>query len=336
MAENATTTSTNQMEGVSIGIITRSERLPEMSEKNFFHSPELFRIVEQTRGQTPYMVVALRGERVVAHLLAIVRRRGSLIPPYLFTQGRVYGEGEYDDGEPRELLFSKMLQAISRKLHRRLCFYIEFSDLSTKMFGYRYFRQQGYFPVHWMEIHNSLHSMPPEQRLNDKMLERIRRGYEQGVVTKRVDDYDDFRDFYKMMRRYFKMKMRRFLPPERMFFELGKSERCRLFVTQYKHKVIGSCACVYSGGNAYLWYMASQRKRHPLLHPDAMTVWNALKEAHGEGLRHFYFMDVGLPYRRNPQREFILSFGGKPVGTYRWFNFTFSWMNKIISWFYRE
>lgn len=319
-----------------IEIITRSDKLPTMSERNFFHSPELFRIVEQTRGQTPYMVVAMREGRVVAHLLAVLRRRGSLLPPYLFTQGRIYGEGEYDEGESREELFSLMLQAISRKLHRRLCFYIEFSDLSTKMFGYRHLRRQGFFPIHWMEIHNSLHSMPPEDRLNDKMKERIQHAYEQGVVTKRVAHYDDFRDFYKMLRRFFRMKIRRYLPPERQFYELNKSSNCRLYITQYKGKAIGSCACVYTGGNAYLWYLASRRKSHPLLHPETLTVWNAMKEAHAEGMRHFYFMDVGLPYRRNPQREFILSFGGKPVGTYRWFNFTFGWLNKIVSWFYRE
>lgn len=321
---------------ISIDIITRSEKLPPMSSHNFFHSPELFRIVEQTRGQTPYMVVALRQGHAVAHMLAVLRRRGSLIPPYLFTQGRVYGEGEYDDGEPREELFRLMLHAISRRLHRRLCFFIEFSDLSTKMFGYRHFRQQGYFPVHWMEIHNSLHSMPPEERLTEKMLERIRKGYEQGVVTKEVDDYDEFRDFYRVLKRFYAWKIRRFLPPERQFFELMKSDSCRFYITQYKGKAIGSCVCIYTGGNAYLWYLASRRKRHPLLHPDTMTVWNALKEAHTDSIHHFYFMDVGLPFHRHTQREFILSFGGKPVGTYRWFNFTFGWLNKIVSWFYRE
>ena len=61
---------------ISIDIITRSEKLPPMSSHNFFHSPELFRIVEQTRGQTPYMVVALRQGHAVAHMLAVLRRRG--------------------------------------------------------------------------------------------------------------------------------------------------------------------------------------------------------------------------------------------------------------------
>ncbi len=47
-------------------------------------------------------------------------------------------------------------------------------------------------------------------------------------------------------------------------------------------------------------------------------------------------MDVGLPFRHNRYRDFILSFGGKEVSTYRWFRFSFSWLNRVIGWFYRE
>jgi hypothetical protein len=47
-------------------------------------------------------------------------------------------------------------------------------------------------------------------------------------------------------------------------------------------------------------------------------------------------MDVGLPFKKNRYRDFILSFGGKEVGTYRWFRFSIPWMNKLVGWFYRE
>ena len=71
---------------IEIRIITKSEELPPMDSRNFFHSPELFLICEKTSGQTPYMVVAEQDGVVVAHLLATLRRRGSLIPPYLLTR----------------------------------------------------------------------------------------------------------------------------------------------------------------------------------------------------------------------------------------------------------
>ena len=175
-----------------VSIITHSEDLPPMTSDSFFHSTDLFRIVEKTPGQLPYMVIVWREEKIVAHMLATLRRRGAWIPPYLFTQGRVYGEGEYAEGEDKNVLFELMIKAITRKLLRRLCLYIEFSDLSQKMFGYRVLRSEGYFPVQWMEIHNSLHSLSPQERINEKMLQRIEHANESGVQSKEVETEEEF------------------------------------------------------------------------------------------------------------------------------------------------
>lgn len=79
------------------------------------------------------MVIAYDKENIVAHMLVMLRRRGSLFPPYLFTQGRAYGEGEYSpDCNNKEEIFGEMLKSITRELRKALCLYIEFSDLSTK------------------------------------------------------------------------------------------------------------------------------------------------------------------------------------------------------------
>ncbi|MBO5627190.1 MAG: GNAT family N-acetyltransferase [Prevotella sp.] len=307
-----------------------------MESRSFFHSPELFRISERTSGQKPYMVVAEDNGVVVAHLLAVLRRRGSLIPPYLFTQGRIYGEGEYSPDINKEEVFKLMLSAITQKLKHKLCLNIEFSDLSQKMFGYKHFKQEGYFPVHWMEVHNSLHSMPPEERLDEKMSERINRLIEQEVEFKQVEDYQQFRKFYKMLNQFPSLKIRRYLPPAKQFWELGQGESCRLFATIWRGKVIGGCVCVYSNNNAYLWYLASKRKSHPLLYPATATVWGAISDAYERKFRHIYFMDVGLPFKKSPYRDFILRFGGMEVSSYRWFRFTFGWLNYLMRKIYKE
>lgn len=307
-----------------------------MDSRNFFHSPELFRICENTSGQTPYMVVAEQDGVVVAHLLATLRRRGSLIPPYLFTQGRIYGEGEYNANVNKEDVFKLMLSAITQKLKRKLCMNIELSDLSQKMFGYKHFKKEGYFPVHWMEVHNSLHSMPPEDRLDEKMSERISRIIEQEVEFKQVEDYEQFRKFYKMFNQFPSLKIRRYLPPSKQFWELGQDDNCRLFATIWRGKVIGGCVCIYSNNNAYLWYLASKRKSHPLLYPATATVWGAISDAYERKFRHIFFMDVGLPFKKSHYRDFILKFGGKEVSSYRWFRFTFGWLNHLMRLVYKE
>ena len=109
-----------------------------------------------------------------------------------------------------------------------------------------------------------------------------------------------------------------------------------LFVTKYHGWVIGCAAVAYSEGDAYLWYSAFRRKTFHKLHPDTMVVWDVMKHAYDKGCQHMRFMDVGLPYGKNPYREFILKFGGKEQSTYRWFRFSIKWVNKLLAWIYRE
>ena len=77
------------------------------------------------------------------------------------------------------------------------------------------------------------------------------------------------------------------------------------------------------------------KKTYALQYPGVLAVWKALEDARQRGFRHMEFMDVGLPFSKNPFREFILRFGGKPVSTYRWFRFSARWLNTVMSWRYK-
>ncbi len=325
------------MSEYTVIVVNRSEELPEMTENNFFHSSELFHVAEQTPGNTPYMAIAQDEEgKVVGQLLAVTRRRSSLFPPYLYTHAHAYGEGEYAPDVNAEEIFGLLLDKLTLKLRRNLCLYIEFSELSQKMFGYKYFRREGYFPTLWQEIHNSLHSKTPEERISPKMEKIISRTQRRGVTTHEVETREELHDFYKMMHRFYRLKIRRYIPPIEQFEEMCGTKNVKFFITKYKKKVVGGCVCLFSKGNAYLWYLAAQRKCYPHLHLAHMTVWHALNYAHDNHYNHMYFMDVGLPWKHNSFREFILSFGGKPVATYRWFRFSISWVNSLMRWFNDE
>ena len=152
----------------------------------------------------------------------------------------------------------------------------------------------------------------------------------------RLPTKEEFQEFSKLLRRHNWLKPRRHLPADTFFQGMMDSQRCRLFITKYKEKVIGCCACVHSEGDMFLWYSASRRKSYAMLHPNAVTIWNAIKQAQEEGMQHFRFVDVGLPFRRNPYRDFILSFGGKEVTGFRWFRISIRWVNALASWWWRE
>ena len=318
-------------------IITNQKDLPLLDNSNFFHSRQLFEIARQTPRQKPYMVVVQDERGVLAHMLAIVRYRTSWFPPYLYMHCRLLGEGVYSykhEGIADSALFGLMLDALRSKLSNRVL-YIEVSNLSHKMFGYRELRQRQFFPVHWMSIHNSLHSHTPEERISSRLAKHIDNAYAKGVVTNEVSGDADFEAFMKLLKHHHWLKPKRYIPDEK-FFKLMKNEgHGRLYLTRYHGHVIGCSAVAYSQQNAYLWYMASRRKSFAVVHADELTLWHAIKDAHSRGYQHIFFLDVGLPFSHNPYREFILRFGGKPVSTNRWFRISIRWINAILSWIYR-
>ncbi len=323
------------MQDVEVSIITRSEELPAMACRNFFHSKELFMIMEKTPGCSPYMCLVQDNQGIVmAHILAIVYRRGSWVPPYLYSHAQIYGEGEYRDPGTKDELFGQMLIVLTKYFRRRLCLYIEFSNMSTKMFGYKHLHRTGYIPVRWLQVHNSLHSKPPEARLSEKMLKKVRNCETQGTIVREAGNEQEINTFYKILRNYYRFKIQRFIPKIELFRLLHANERCRIFVTTLNEKVIGGCAVIYTNKDAFLWYVASRRKTYMKYHPYTTTVWHILKDAHQRGCEHLRFMNAGLPFNKNPEREFILRFGGKPTSTYRWFRSMLPWANKILGLFW--
>mgnify|MGYP002626981403 FL=1 len=329
------------VKGLTTTIYQKSSELPALDGKNFFHSRELFEILEQTPGQKPGMVVVTDEEgRVQSHMLGVTRIRTIWLPPFLLIHCRVLGEGVYEESTyKKDQLFGLMLQKLTQSMSSRTL-YIELSHTSQKMFGYKQLRQQGFYPVNWVSIHNSLHSHAPEERITEKLQKRIDTAKERGATTTTVSTEEEFKAFSKLLRKHNIMKPRNYIPDDKFFRKMMEGKSGELFVTNYHDKVIACAACVYSYNNgfnnAYLWYSAYKRKSYLHLHPDTLVIWDVMKHAYERGFDHMCFMDVGLPYKKNPFREFILRFGGKEQSTYRWFRFSIRWVNTILAWLYRE
>ena len=328
-------------------IYTTGDTLPEgLMDSNFFHSPQFFALCQQTPRHRPYMVTLADDDgNLMAQMLAVVRYRSSWFPPYYYMHCRILGEGVYKENSGEA--FEQMLNALTAKLGPRML-YVEVSHLSHKMFGYRQLRAARYFPVRWMSIHNSLHSRTPEERISASMRQRINNAYERGVITDEVKSEDDFKEFMKLLRHHNWLKPKRYIPADEFFHsfsglppvdakeKIQLPEDGRLYLTRYRNRVVGCSAVVYSNHQAYLWYAAYRRKSFAWVHPRELTIWHAIKDAHSRGYEHIFFMDVGLPFRKNKFRDFILRFGGKPVSTYRWFRCSIKWINSLLSWIYRD
>lgn len=313
--------------------------LPPLPGSTLTHSTELFHIYEQTPGYAPILIVVSEKEGPVAKLLAVVRRSARLFPPSIIKRCEVFGDGEYWCEDTRkEELFGMMLEHLTKTVLKD-CFLIEFRNLSSSLFGYGHFRKNGYFPINWLRVYNSLHSLPPEERLEASRKRRINRAIKNGVTTQIGGTENETNAFLHILKRNYSSKIRKHFPDLQLFNLLmqkyPEKEVARIFLVKHGQKVIGGAFCIFSGENVYLCFSAGMNKIYPHLSPSTMAVWAAITYAFQRKYSHFEFVDAGLPFKKMGYRDYILSFGGKQVSTRRWFRFRWNWLNSLLIRLYR-
>ena len=176
--------------------------IPELPGKNAFHSQELLQIYEATPGYTPLLIVATEDGRPVARLLAAIRKAKKWLPSSLVKHCVVYSEGEFLDEslstnkEKAEEVFGDMLEHLTQEASRS-CVLIEFRNLNNSMFGYRVFRANDYFPVNWLRVRNSLHSMKKtEDRFSPSRIRQIKKGLKNGAKVEEAHTVEAIHDFF--------------------------------------------------------------------------------------------------------------------------------------------
>ena len=313
--------------------------LPPLPGESLPHSSELFHVYEQTPGYVPVLIVASIENRPVAKLQAVIRQNKRLLMPSIINRCEVFGTGEYfDPNIPQDKLFELMLSHLTKEVQQD-CFLIEVRNLPSSLFAYKHFRNNGYFPINWLRVYTSLHSLPPEERIEPARHRQISRALKQGVTIRTAESEAETDQFLRLLRRNYASKIRKHFPDLQLFrllmHEKSGHQTAKVFLVEYRGKVIGGSFCMYSGDHAYLCFSFGLRKTYARLHPGVLAVWGAITHAHQQGYHHFEFVDAGLPFQKVGYRNFILSFGGKQVSTRRWFRFRWAWLNKLSHWLYR-
>lgn len=314
----------------------RGNEIPELPGNNTFHSKELFQIYEATPGYTPLLIVATQGKKTVTKLLAVIKSNKQWLLPSMIKQCEIYGTGEYLEPETdHEEVFGILLEHLTTEVLRS-SFLIEFRNLENAKFGYKHFRDNNYFPVNWLRVRNSLHSIQSvEERFSPSRIRQIKKGMKSGAKVEETHHIEEIREFSQMLRQVYSSHIRKHFPNidffKHMNTRLIQNQQGKIFIVKYKEKIIGGSACIYSGKCAYLWFSGGMRKSYAPQHPGILSVWVALKDAYDRGYQHMEFMDVGLPFHKHGYRDFVLRFGGKQSSTRRWFRFRWLWLNKLLT-----
>lgn len=313
-----------------------SKDIPALPGINIFHSTELFKVLEQTPGYRPLLLVASVGNHSVGKMLCITRRSSRLLRFLSVTY--IYGIGEYFSSNiRREEIFNELLAYFTQRFQER-SFLLEFRNLEEPLFGYKYFRQNHYFPIKWLRVQNTLRQDEITQWMSNSRKRQIARGLEKGAQMEVAQNEEEIREFFAMLKKFYSPKVHRYLPEQEFFLGLTRQttdrELSKTFIIRYKGKIIGGSVCLFSGKKAYLMFSGGLRKTYPLLYPGVLAVWNAMHYSMAHGYEQFEFINAGLPFKKYSYRDFILRFGGKQLSSRRWFKLRWPWLNRLFNKFY--
>lgn len=325
-----------------IEIFTKSDELPQLIEGPIQHSTFMFQTIESSSIGKPYMLVAYDEEgKELGHLLMIKKRNIKFIPPVLSFWYSIQGEGAYsEDCKEEDKIFAAFLEKVFDLFDFRHTF-IEVENIEDSRFAYGTLSRHSFIPIRDQRIYISLHSKDPHERLTRSYKAHIRKAEERGVTTRRATSDKEINEALTLMKNFYRSKTRKRLPKSKILFNMlhnddgTLSEKAKMFLVIYKDKIIGSSICLYEKGRAFLAYSCGLRKSFPRQFPGIMAIWAALDNAHREGYAHFEFLEVrGLSKLRRSYLGAISNFGGKEVGTLRWYHFKWNWVNKFLRWIY--
>src|SRR5574344_2048345 len=120
-----------------IYIYNKGEEIPELPDRNIFHSKELFLILEKTSGFTPFMFAVYEEDKCLMRLLAYVQRDKSIFSHSLVKRCMVYGAGAFTcelSNEEKEKIFHAALDQFTRTMSGK-AFIIEFRNLENALFA---------------------------------------------------------------------------------------------------------------------------------------------------------------------------------------------------------
>lgn len=312
----------------------RKEDLPLLADERFFHFASSFDWYGDIPYYKPLMLVASLDGKPIGAMFVLIMRMNRLFKASMFrrcyiSQPPVF----YDELEQSQqiILFNQMVEYLVDQVGRRVLF-IEYRHLGSATFGYKGFRNNGFFSVKWINVCNSLQKKRNVwKQLSSTRRNQFNKAKRAGVVVEELKFSKDLPEIYKLIEQVRNWQFHHKFPPYEYFqnffhhyISIGKG---KILLTRYKGKIIGGIILGLEEERVVVLYYWGKVKTYKSLHPTVYTIVSAMKMAEEAGYSYFDFLDSGYLNPKAGKPRFLLQFGGKPRATRRWYRFNWRLFN---------
>ena len=252
-------------------------------------------------------------------LLGVIIRELTGLAGYFSSRTVIYGGPLID---PVEADGQEILQMILDELINKVknhSIFIQFRNFSSQEVNKATFDTNGFHLRDRLNlIVDTSNVVTVEKNMSSSRLRQVRKGIAHGAKCIEPENIDQVREFYNILVRLYRHKVKKPLPPWNFFeqfYLISKEGRLGIIrLVEYQGKIIGGILSpVTPGKTIYEWYVCGLDQQYKVVYPSVMATWAALDYAVKNNIPSFDFMGVGIPERDYGVRDFKSRFGGNLV-----------------------
>ena len=166
------------------------------------------------------------------------------------------------------------------------------------------------------------------ERLSENRKRQVRKGERLSVIGDGLQE-EDIREWYEILERLYRTKVKTPLWPVEFFLEAYRQGIGTFLLVKHNNHVIGGSMIVNNGKCVYEWFECGMNAEYKEQYPSVMATWAGMQLAHELGCARYDMMGAGEPGGPYGVRDFKSEFGGELVEQGRFLCVCKPWLYKL-------
>jgi serine/alanine adding enzyme len=291
--------------------------LDTAADNNFFQDTGFFELIGKVSGYKPFIFIAMNsGGAVSGSLMGVIQTNGSGPKAWLSRRAIIWGGPLLAAADAlTQLQTAHSLINALKSFAKGRAIFIEFRNFFDTSNLRPVFEAAGFeYKPHLNYLVKTDEEAAVRKRMSSNRLRQIKSSLQLGAIIAEPSSEQEVLDFYSILQRLYREKVKKPLPGPDMFLHFRRSPLVKIFLVKHEGAIVGGIFCpIFRNRVIYEWYVCGDDGRVKGLNPSVLATWAPIEYGLRHGFDHFDFMGAGRPDEDYGVRDFKARFGGEEV-----------------------